>query len=94
MRFAKNSSPNASVKLRSKNRRILHLWVMNAFVHGKHFALGASYLRRLIINDWSEITQSFLELAIERFKQKHQKGEFNYDKLTKKYWSLLIQQKK
>ena len=48
----------------------------------------------LIINDWSEITQSFLELAIERFKEKHQKGEFNYDKLTKKYWSLLIQQKK
>jgi hypothetical protein len=48
----------------------------------------------LIINDWSEITQSFLELAMERFKQKHQKGEFNYDKLTKKYWSLLIQQKK
>jgi hypothetical protein len=48
----------------------------------------------LIINDWSEITQSFLELAMERFKQKHQKGEFNYEKLTKKYWSLLIQQKK
>ena len=48
----------------------------------------------LIINDWNEITQSFLESAIERFKQKHQNGEFNYEKLTKKYWSLLIQQKK
>jgi hypothetical protein len=45
----------------------------------------------LIINDWNEITQPFLELAIERFKQKHQNGEFNYEKLTKKYWSLLIQ---
>jgi hypothetical protein len=48
----------------------------------------------LIINDWNEITQPFLESAIERFKQKHQNGEFNYEKLTKKYWSLLIQQKK
>jgi hypothetical protein len=48
----------------------------------------------LIINDWNEITQPFLELAIERFKQKHQNGEFNYEKLTKKYWSLMIQQKK
>ena len=45
----------------------------------------------LIINDWNEITQPFLESAIERFKQKHQNGEFNYEKLTKKYWSLLIQ---
>ena len=48
----------------------------------------------LIINDWNEITQPFLESAIERFKQKHQNGEIKYEKLTKKYWSLLIQQKK
>lgn len=48
----------------------------------------------LIINDWSEITQPFLESAIETFKFKHQNGEFNYEKLTKRYWSLLIQQKK
>ena len=47
----------------------------------------------LIIKDWSEITQPFLESAIETFKIKHQNGEFNYEKLTKKYWSLLIQQK-
>jgi hypothetical protein len=45
----------------------------------------------LIINDWSEITQPFLDSAIETFKFKHQNGEFNYEKLTKKYWSLLIQ---
>ena len=44
----------------------------------------------LIINDWSEITQLFLDSAIEMFKLKHEKCEFNYDKLTKKYWSLLI----
>jgi hypothetical protein len=44
----------------------------------------------LIINDWSEITQPFLDTAIETFKIKHQNGEFNYEKLTKKYWSLLI----
>ena len=44
----------------------------------------------LIINDWSEITQPFLDTAIETFKIKHENGEFNYDKLTKKYWSLLI----
>jgi hypothetical protein len=48
----------------------------------------------LIINNWSEITQPVLESAIETFKQKHENGEFNYEKLTKKYWSLLIQQKK
>lgn len=48
----------------------------------------------LIINDWSEITQPFLESAIEIFKIKHEKCEFNYEKLTKKYWSLLIQQRK
>ena len=47
----------------------------------------------LIINDWNEITQPFLQSAIETFKQKHQNGEINYEKLTKKYWSLLIQQK-
>ena len=47
----------------------------------------------LIINDWSEITQPFLESAIETFKVKHQNGKFNYEKLTKKYWSLLIQEK-
>lgn len=47
----------------------------------------------LIINDWSEITQPFLESAIETFKFKHQNGEFSYDKLTKKYWSLLIKKK-
>ena len=48
----------------------------------------------LIINDWSEITQPFLESAIETFKFKHQNGEFNYEKLTKRYWSLLIQLQK
>ena len=45
----------------------------------------------LIIKDWSEITQSFLESAIDTFKLKHEKCEFNYDKLTKRYWSLFIQ---
>ena len=45
----------------------------------------------LIINDWSEITQPFLESAIETFKFKHENGEFNYEKLSKRYWSLLIQ---
>ena len=40
----------------------------------------------LIINDWSDITETLLMNVITDFKNKHEKGKFNYDKLTLKYW--------
>ena len=40
----------------------------------------------LIINDWSDITEQLLIKVNRDFKQKHEKGEFNYYKLTLKYW--------
>ena len=40
----------------------------------------------LIIQDWSDITEKLLMNAIAEFKKKHDKGVFNYDKLTLGYW--------
>ena len=40
----------------------------------------------LIIKDWSDITETVLMNVITDFKKKHEKGKFNYDKLTLKYW--------
>ncbi len=40
----------------------------------------------LIVKEWSYITKELLEDTIEEFKEIHEAGEFNYDKLTLKYW--------
>jgi len=40
----------------------------------------------LIIKDWTDITDKLLTKTLEDFKIKHEKGKFNYDKLTLKYW--------
>ena len=40
----------------------------------------------LIIQDWIDVTENLLMNIISQFKKKHEKGEFNYDKLTLKYW--------
>jgi len=40
----------------------------------------------LIIKDWSDITNELLRKTLDDFKKKHDKGEFNYYKLTLKYW--------
>jgi len=40
----------------------------------------------LIIQDWSDITEKLLMNAVAEFKKKHEKGVFNYDKLTLNYW--------
>jgi len=40
----------------------------------------------LIINDWNYINEELLENTINDFKEKHEKGKFNYDKLLLKYW--------
>jgi hypothetical protein len=40
----------------------------------------------LIVQDWSDITEELFNKVIIDFKNKHKNGEFNYDKLTLKYW--------
>jgi hypothetical protein len=40
----------------------------------------------LIVKEWSDLTKELLEETIEKFKEKHEANEFNYDKLTLKYW--------
>ena len=40
----------------------------------------------LIISDWNNINAELLENTINDFKEKHEKGKFNYDKLLLKYW--------
>lgn len=40
----------------------------------------------LIVKEWSDITKKLLDETIEEFKEKHELNEFNYDKLTLKYW--------
>jgi len=40
----------------------------------------------LIVKEWSNVTKELLENTIETFKTKHKANEFNYDKLTLKYW--------
>lgn len=44
----------------------------------------------LIINDWKNISKKLLEETIINFKNKHLNNEFNYDKLTLKYWMDII----
>jgi hypothetical protein len=38
------------------------------------------------VKQWSDITKKLLENTIKVFKEKHEANEFNYDKLTLKYW--------
>ena len=40
----------------------------------------------LIVQDWADITEKLLSSVITVFKKKHEKGEFNYDKLRLEYW--------
>ena len=40
----------------------------------------------LIVEEWSDVTNELLEETIGEFKENHEAGEFNYDKLTLKYW--------
>ena len=40
----------------------------------------------LIVKEWSDINYYLLETVINDFKEKHEKGKFNYDKLLLKYW--------
>jgi hypothetical protein len=40
----------------------------------------------LIIQDWSDITETLLRKTLEDFKKKHENNKFNYDKLTLNYW--------
>ena len=51
-------------------------------VKATNFTLMFKDLPVLIVNDWKEVTKELLEKTIEDFKHK----EFNYDKLTLKYW--------
>jgi hypothetical protein len=44
----------------------------------------------LIINDWNEITQEFLELKYEEIQVKLKNNEYNMDKLYFYYWRDLI----
>ena len=40
----------------------------------------------LIVKEWSDINEELLEKVINDFKEKHEKGKFNYDKILLKYW--------
>ena len=40
----------------------------------------------LIVKDWSDVTEELLMKVVNEFKGKHEKGLFNYDKITLKYW--------
>ena len=40
----------------------------------------------LIVKDWSDVTEEMLMKVVNEFKGKHEKGLFNYDKITLKYW--------
>ena len=44
----------------------------------------------LIVQDWTDITEKLLMSVITDFKKKHEKGKFNYDKLTLNYWMSKI----
>ena len=44
----------------------------------------------LIVQDWTDITEKLLMSVITDFKKKHEKGKFNYDKLTLNYWMTKI----
>ena len=40
----------------------------------------------LIVNDWIDISSELLISVIKDFKKRHEKGKFNYNKLTLEYW--------
>ena len=40
----------------------------------------------LIVDDWNDVTKELLENVVNDFKEKHEKGLYNYDKLLLKYW--------
>jgi hypothetical protein len=40
----------------------------------------------LIIQDWTDITETLLSKTLEDFKKKHENNKFNYDKLRLNYW--------
>ena len=40
----------------------------------------------LIVEEWSDVTKELLVNTIKEFKEKYQANEFNYDKLSLKYW--------
>lgn len=44
----------------------------------------------LIVKEWSDITKALLKNTINEFKKKHIANEFDYDKLTLKYWTNKI----
>ena len=44
----------------------------------------------LIVQNWSDISEKLLQTTVSQFKNK----KFNYDKLTLKYWTDLIESKK
>lgn len=45
----------------------------------------------LIVNDWHEITRALLDDTIQAFKNKN--NQFNYEKLTLKHWTDMINSK-
>ena len=40
----------------------------------------------LIVQDWTDITETLLSKTLEDFKKKHENNKFNYNKLTLNYW--------
>lgn len=60
--------------------------ILKADMFGQMFA----GLPVLIVNDWREITRSVLDETIQTFKSK----EFNYEKITLKYWTDMINSKR
>lgn len=44
----------------------------------------------LIVDEWSDITETVLINTIEEFKKKHLNNEFAYEKLTLQYWKNKI----
>lgn len=44
----------------------------------------------LIVERWNDITQELLEETVAQFKNKYGRNEFNYEKLSLKYWTELF----
>jgi hypothetical protein len=49
-----------------------------------------SELPILIVKEWKDVNKKLLEKTVIDFKNKHLNNEFNYDKLTLKYWMDII----
>jgi len=43
-----------------------------------------------IVKSWSDITMELLVKTVDKFKIKHQRGEFKYEKLSLQYWMTQI----